>query len=119
MRVGAPAACPDPGAGGGCGKDAATRGGRARPRLSRRLRENLRKSLSDDGGAAAQRVRDLWREAVRSRIALRRGGRTVLVLPAAVGVAGSLALPGLAAAAVIAALAMHTATTVERAATGA
>jgi hypothetical protein len=80
------------------------------PGLSRRLQDN--------GSAAAERVRDLYREAVRTRIALRQGERTLLQMPAVVGVAGSLALPGLAAAGVIAALATHTSITVERASTG-
>jgi len=66
------------------------------------------------GQAAAGRVRDLAREAARTRIAVRQGERTLVELPAVVGIAGSLLLPGLAAAGVLAALATRSSITVER-----
>lgn len=68
--------------------------------------------------AAADRLRDLAQEAVRTRIALRQGDRTLIEIPAVLGVAGSLCLPGLAAAGVLAALATRSSITVERAPVG-
>lgn len=74
--------------------------------------------LQDGGGAAAERLRDLAREAVRTRIAVRQGERTLVQMPAVLGLAGSFLLPGLAAAGVVAALATHSSIAVERAPAG-
>jgi len=83
---------------------------RAHPAWTRRLQ--------DGGGAAAERLRDFAREAVRTRIAVRQGERTLVQMPAVVGVAGSFLLPGLAAAGVLAALATRSSIAVERAPAG-
>ncbi len=83
---------------------------RAHPGWSRRLQ--------DGGSAVTDRLRDFAREAVRTRIAVRQGDRTLMRMPAVIGVAGSLLLPGLAAAGVVAALATRSSVAVERAPEG-
>lgn len=80
-----------------------------------RARPSWRGRLQQGGEMLGERARDVCREALRTRIAVRRGQRTVAQLPAVVGLAGSLLVPWAAAAGLVAALATGNGITVERA----
>ena len=73
-----------------------------------------RRQLERRSEALAARLRGMVREGVRTRIQVRRGQRTLLELPAAVGAVGAAVFPFVAAAGVVAALATRSSITLER-----
>jgi shikimate 5-dehydrogenase len=66
------------------------------------------------GGAVAARLAQLVREGLRTRLLVRRGARTVVELPAVVGLAGAALFPRAVAAGIVAALAARCALVLER-----
>ena len=74
--------------------------------------------LQQGGNEFADRVRELIHEGSQTRIIVRHNDRTVLDLPATVGVVGAVLAPILTAAGAMAAVATHSSIQIERRSAG-